>query len=134
MSSLKGAGTKAASSFGRNFFGKAATRSGSTNEREAPVDDEHYVFKVLNLPLIEQTRITRISKQLEMSRDKTEYWMPSFPWRAIDYLNYRGTDAEGLYRVPGSGPQIRRWQRKFDEGELHAIDILSELMLRNYRS
>jgi len=127
ISSLKGAGTKAASSFGRNFFGKGAMRSSSTNEREA-VDDEHYVFKVLNLPLIEQTRTTRISKQLETSRDKTEYWMPSFPWRAIDYLNYRGTDAEGLYRVPGSGPQIRRWQRKFDEGEF-AIHILSGLML-----
>lgn len=122
MSSLKGAGTKAASSFGRNFFGKSA-RSGSTHEKEGPVDDEHYVLKVLNLPLIEQTRISRISKQLETSRDKTEFWMPSFPWRAIDYLNYRGTDAEGLYRVPGSGPQIRKWQRKFDEGKMPFIVV-----------
>ncbi|KFY28249.1 hypothetical protein V493_03039 [Pseudogymnoascus sp. VKM F-4281 (FW-2241)] len=136
MNSLKGAGTKAASSFGRNFFGKSA-RSGSTNEREAPVDDEHYVLKVLNLPLIEQTRVSRISKQLETSRDKTEFWMPSFPWRAIDYLNYRGTDAEGLYRVPGSGPQIRKWQRKFDEdldvdlfaqADLYDINIVGSML------
>ncbi|OBT77885.1 hypothetical protein VF21_03207 [Pseudogymnoascus sp. 05NY08] len=136
MNSLKGAGTKAASSFGRNFFGKSA-RSGSTNEKEAPIDDEHYVLKVLNLPLIEQTRVSRISKQLETSRDKTEFWMPSFPWRAIDYLNYRGTDAEGLYRVPGSGPQIRKWQRKFDEDldvdlfaqtDLYDINIVGSML------
>ncbi|KAL5345634.1 hypothetical protein ACLOAV_009388 [Pseudogymnoascus australis] len=136
MNSLKGAGTKAASSFGRNFFGKSA-RSGSTNEKEGPIDDEHYVVKVLNLPLIEQTRVSRISKQLETSRDKTEFWMPSFPWRAIDYLNYRGTDAEGLYRVPGSGPQIRKWQRKFDEDldvdlfaqtDLYDINIVGSML------
>jgi hypothetical protein len=41
--------------------------------------------------------------------------MPAFPWRAIDYLNYKGSDVEGLYRVPGSGPQIKKWQRRFDE-------------------
>ena len=40
----------------------------------------------------------------------------TLPWRAIDYLNYNGTEVEGLYRVPGSGPQIKKWQRKFDEG------------------
>ncbi|ELR09631.1 hypothetical protein VC83_07001 [Pseudogymnoascus destructans] len=136
INSLKGAGTKAASSFGRNFFGKS-TRSGSTNEKEGPIDDEHYVLRVLNLPLIEQTRVSRISKQLETSRDKTEFWMPSFPWRAIDYLNYRGTDAEGLYRVPGSGPQIRKWQRKFDQDldvdlfaqtDLYDINIVGSML------
>ena len=36
----------------------------------------------------------------------------------FDYLNYKGTDVEGLYRVPGSGPQVKKWQRKFDEGML----------------
>ena len=90
------------------------------NEHQAPrepvIDDENYVLKVINLPLVEQTRLTRISKRLEDSRDKTEFWMPAFPWRAIDYLNYKGSDVEGLYRVPGSGPQIKKWQRKFDEG------------------
>ena len=47
--------------------------------------------------------------------------MPAFPWRAIDYLNYKGTEVEGLYRVPGSGPQIKKWQRKFDEGKMRIV-------------
>jgi hypothetical protein len=58
--------------------------------------------------------------------------MPAFPWRAIDYLNYKGSDVEGLYRVPGSGPQIKKWQRKFDEGPqspLQAICLLPLLSM-----
>ncbi|KAF1823990.1 Rho GTPase activation protein, partial [Dissoconium aciculare CBS 342.82] len=101
-------------------------RSGSSNpssEREREVPDNEYVFKVINLPLVEQTRITRISKQINACRDKTEYWMPSLPWRCIDYLNSK-CEYEGLYRVPGSGPQVKRWQRRFDT-ELD-IDILKE--------
>ena len=115
LNNLKNYSSSKAVGIGRGFLNKVS-RSGSTNEREAPVDDEHYVLKVINLPLVEQTRLTRISKKLEESRDKTEFWMPAFPWRAIDYLNYRGTETEGLYRVPGSGPQIKKWQRRFDEG------------------
>ncbi|KAJ2967595.1 hypothetical protein NQ176_g9586 [Zarea fungicola] len=107
-------GSRAADMLSRGLFGKS-TRSGSTTEKEPAVDDDHYVLKVINMPLIEQTRLTRISKRLEHSRDKTEFWMPAFPWRAIDYLNYKGCDVEGLYRVPGSGPQIKKWQRRFDE-------------------
>lgn len=106
-----------AESIGKGLFGKSG-RSGSTTDKEPIVDDEHYVLKVINLPLVEQTRLTRISKRLEESRDKTEFWMPAFPWRAIDYLNYKGCDVEGLYRVPGSGPQIKKWQRRFDERKL----------------
>lgn len=112
---LRSSGTRAADMISKGLFGKSS-RSGSTTEKEPVIDDEHYQLKVINLPLIEQTRITRISKRLEDSRDKTEFWMPAFPWRAIDYLNYKGCDVEGLYRVPGSGPQIKKWQRKFDEG------------------
>ena len=117
FSGLRNSSTKAADMISKGLFGKSG-RSGSTTEREQVVDDEHYVLKVINLPLIEQTRKTRISKRLETSRDKTEFWMPAFPWRAIDYLNYKGCEVEGLYRVPGSGPQIKRWQRKFDERPL----------------
>jgi hypothetical protein len=116
LNNLKIYSSSKAVNISRGFLNKVG-RSGSTNEREPPVDDEHYVLKVINLPLLEQTRLTRISKKLEESRDKTEFWMPAFPWRAIDYLNYRGTETEGLYRVPGSGPQIKKWQRRFDEGE-----------------
>lgn len=112
---LKNSGSRAADMISKGLFGKGG-RSASTSGREPVVDDEHYVLKVINLPLVEQTRKTRISKKLEDSRDKTEFWMPAFPWRAIDYLNYNGTEVEGLYRVPGSGPQIKKWQRRFDEG------------------
>lgn len=115
FNNLGRAGGRVAESIGKGLFGKSG-RSGSTTERDL-VDDEHYVLKVINLPLVEQTRLTRISKRLEESRDKTEFWMPAFPWRAIDYLNYKGCDVEGLYRVPGSGPQIKKWQRRFDERE-----------------
>lgn len=104
--------------FGKGFFGKGSSRGTGTNDRVGALDDEHYELKVLKLPLMEQTRITRISKRLENSRDKTEFWMPAFPWRAIDYLNYKGCEVEGLYRVPGSGPQVKRWQRRFDEGKI----------------
>lgn len=114
LSGLRYSSTRAADIISKGLFGKSS-RSGSTTEKEPVIDDEHYVLKVINLPLVEQTRMTRISKRLEDSRDKTEFWMPAFPWRAIDYLNYKGTEVEGLYRVPGSGPQVKKWQRKFDE-------------------
>ncbi|KAJ0345170.1 hypothetical protein COL26b_009670 [Colletotrichum chrysophilum] len=118
------------------LFGKGG-RSGSTTEKEPVIDDEHYQLKTINLPLVEQTRRTRISKRLEDSRDKTEFWMPAFPWRAIDYLNYKGCDVEGLYRVPGSGPQIKKWQRRFDEEydvnlfeqpDLYDINIIGSML------
>ncbi|RYO88938.1 hypothetical protein DL762_003518 [Monosporascus cannonballus] len=127
---LKYSGSRAFD-MGKQFFGKSSRSEGSSiGGGEPAVDDEHYVLKVINLPLVEQTRLTRISKRLEDSRDKTEFWMPAFPWRAIDYLNYKGTEVEGLYRVPGSGPQIKKWQRKFDEEgdvDLFAQDDLYDI-------
>ncbi|EGO51419.1 hypothetical protein NEUTE1DRAFT_88826 [Neurospora tetrasperma FGSC 2508] len=127
--------SRAAGFLSKKLFG------GSKEDKFAPkepvIDDEHYVLKVINLPLVEQTRLTRISKRLEDSRDKTEFWMPAFPWRAIDYLNYKGSDVEGLYRVPGSGPQIKKWQRKFDEEldvdlfeqpDLYDINIIGSML------
>lgn len=115
LSGLRSSSTRAADMISKGLFGKSP-RSANASERDFAVDDEHYVLKVITLPLVEQTRLTRISKRLEDSKDKTEFWMPAFPWRAIDYLNYKGCDVEGLYRVPGSGPQVKKWQRKFDEG------------------
>ena len=97
---------------GKGFFSKI-TRSGSTNEREL-VNDDSYVCSVINLPLIEQARKTRICKKLEDCRDKTEFWMPALPYRSIDYLNFKGCEEEGLYRVPGSGREVKHWQRRFD--------------------
>ena len=118
LSNLRGTAAKGAGALSKGLFGKGG-RSASTNEREPVVDDEHYVIKVLNKGLVEQTRLTRISKRLETSRDKTEFWMPAFPWRAIDYLNYKGSEVEGLYRVPGSAQEIKKWQRSFDEGKIY---------------
>ncbi|PGG96521.1 hypothetical protein GX51_07793 [Blastomyces parvus] len=106
---------------GKGFFGKI-TRSGSSNEREYPADDA-YTCRVINLPLVEQTRRTRISKRLEASKDKTEFWMPALPWRCIDYLNFKGCEEEGLYRVPGSGKDVKHWQRRFDtEYDINLFD------------
>ncbi|CAH0026653.1 unnamed protein product [Clonostachys rhizophaga] len=135
LSGLRSSSTRAAM-FSKGFFGKGG-RSGGNDKGYGGVDDEHYELKVINLPLVEQTRRTRISKRLEDSRDKTEFWMPAFPWRAIDYLNYKGCEVEGLYRVPGSGPQIKRWQRRFDENydvnlfeakDLYDINIIGSML------
>ncbi|KAJ5825990.1 hypothetical protein N7474_003128 [Penicillium riverlandense] len=107
---------------GKGFFGKM-TRSGSTNERELLTDDT-YVCSVINLPLIEQARKTRIAKKLEDCRDKTEFWMPALPYRCIDYLNFKGCEEEGLYRVPGSGREVKHWQRRFDsELDIDLFDV-----------
>lgn len=70
---------------GKGFFGKI-TRSGSTNEREL-ITDDNYVCSVINLPLIEQSRRTRIAKRLEDCRDKTEFWMPALPYRCVEYVS-----------------------------------------------
>lgn len=133
FSGLKNSGTRAAGMLSKGLFGKSS-RSGSTSDRETAnaIDDEHYIPKVINLPLIDQTRKTRIAKRLEDARDKTEFWMPAFPWRAIDYLNYKGCEVEGLYRVPGSGPQIKKWQRRFDEGKHAAIRIILKVQLTSW--
>jgi hypothetical protein len=127
LNNLKSSSSKAMN-ISKGLFNRVG-RSGNIIEKEPAVDDEHYTLKVINLPLIEQTRLTRISKRLEDSRDKTEFWMPAFPWRAIDYLNYRGTETEGLYRVPGSGPQIKKWQRRFDEGEFDIGNTLGTMLI-----
>ena len=85
LTNIKNTSSKAADGLGKaskGFFGKIS-RSGSSNARdeEPPV---RYVCTTINLPLIEQTRRTRIAPRLERSHDKTEFWMPAFPWRCIE--------------------------------------------------
>ncbi|PMD19639.1 hypothetical protein NA56DRAFT_671728 [Hyaloscypha hepaticicola] len=135
LNNLKSSAMGKGAALSKGLFGKA--RSGSTHEMAPFVDDMHYELQVLNLPLVEQTRKTRISKKLEDSRDKTEFWMPSLPWRAIDYLNYKGSEVEGLYRVPGSSQEIKKWQRRFDEeldidlfeqDDLYDINIIGSML------
>ncbi|KAI9780917.1 MAG: hypothetical protein M1835_004388 [Candelina submexicana] len=140
LANLKNSSSKAADGLGKagkagkGFIGKI-TRTGSSHEKEVVLDDS-YVCSVIVLPLLEQTRRTRIAKTLEESKDKTEFWMPSMPWRCIDYLNYRGCDVEGLYRIPGSGVAVKEWQRRFDheldinlldEPELYDINIIASM-------
>lgn len=132
FANIKGTSSKAADGLGKagkGLFNKMG-RSGSSNAKEDAAD-VHYIPKVITLPLIEQTRHTRIAKRLEDSRDKTEFWMPALPWRCIEsvlivsvvfyadlssYLNFRGCEEEGLYRVPGSGTKIKQYQERFDKG------------------
>ena len=82
FTNIKHTSSKAADGLGKagkGIFGKIA-RSGSSNVKE----DERYILKVINLPLVEQTRRTRIAQRLEDSKDKTEFWMPALPWRCIE--------------------------------------------------
>ncbi|KAL8719726.1 MAG: hypothetical protein Q9225_003296 [Loekoesia sp. 1 TL-2023] len=129
FANIKGTSSKAADGLGRagkagkGLFNKMG-RSGSSNAKEE-AGDAHYVLKIIILPLVEQTRHTRIAKRLEDSRDKTEFWMPALPWRCIDYLNFRGCEEEGLYRVPGSGTKIKSYQERFDREELD-INLFDE--------
>ena len=75
--------------FGNTMDGQQSRR----RESEEPIAtelgkvldvDRMHNFKVISLPLPEQARISRISKRLEDSKDKTEFWMPALPWRCIE--------------------------------------------------
>ncbi|KAF2744114.1 hypothetical protein M011DRAFT_461146 [Sporormia fimetaria CBS 119925] len=107
----------------KGMFGKLG-RSSSNHDREPQVLKEPYQFKIIHLPLVEQTRMTRISSRLENSKDKTEFWMPALPWRCIDYLNMRGCEEEGLYRVPGAAHTVKFYEQKFDQER--DIDLIAD--------
>jgi hypothetical protein len=84
FSNIKTSSTKAAGGLGKagkGIFGKL-TRSGSSGDQA--LTDDSYACTTINLPLVQQTRRTRISKRLEHSKDKTEFWMPALPWRCIE--------------------------------------------------
>ncbi|KAL8705743.1 MAG: hypothetical protein Q9201_001177 [Fulgogasparrea decipioides] len=85
FANIKGTSSKAADGLGKaskGIFNKMG-RSGSSHSKEDPGDGQYH-FIVINLPLVEQTRRTRIAKRMEDSRDKTEFWMPALPWRCIE--------------------------------------------------
>ena len=94
FSGIKNATTRTAEGLGKagnRLMGRINNKSmvgsaSSTNiaARDPPEDDRDYVHTVIKLPLVEQTRITRIAKRLENSKDKTEFWMPALPWRCIE--------------------------------------------------
>ncbi|KAI4210991.1 MAG: hypothetical protein LQ351_006218 [Letrouitia transgressa] len=85
FTNLKNTSSKAADGLGKAGKGLLTrmARTGSSNAREHS-SDSRYECKVLQLPLVEQTRRTRIAQRLEDSRDKTEFWMPALPWRCIE--------------------------------------------------
>lgn len=92
FSNIKSSSSGAADRIGRagkGLFGKIS-RSASSNDRDGitghtnGVPDDQYVCQVINKPLLEQVRRTRISKRLDACKDKTEYWMPALPWRCIE--------------------------------------------------
>ena len=85
MTNLKNTSTRAADGLGKagkGILGKI-TRGGSYG-KEGIEEEPPYVCSTINLPLIEQTRRTRIAKRLEDCKDKTEFWMPALPWRCIE--------------------------------------------------
>jgi hypothetical protein len=128
MSSLNSAGRKMGEKMGtarKGMFGKLG-RSSSNHEKEVQfgIPRDQYHFRIINRPLVEQTRLTRISSRLEHSKDKTEFWMPALPWRCIDYLNMKGCEEEGLYRVPGAAHTVRYYEQKFDTER--DIDLISD--------
>jgi hypothetical protein len=59
-------------------------RHRNSSNTAPPPDFTNYEVKVINQPLVQQTRLTRIAKRLEDSKDKTEFWMPALPWRCIE--------------------------------------------------
>jgi hypothetical protein len=71
---------------GKGFLSKI-TRGGSNHGKpQTTTDDNEYVVQVLNKGLVEQTRMTRIAQSYDDCKDKTEFWMPALPWRAIEYV------------------------------------------------
>ncbi len=86
FSNIKNTSSRAAGGLnkaGKGIFAKMG-RSGSNTV--VAQEDPRYLCQIINLPLIEQTRKTRIAVRLENSKDKTEFWMPALPWRCIEYF------------------------------------------------
>lgn len=67
---------------GKGLFSKFSRSGSSSDKPAAPV--ENHIPSVLVLPLVDQTRITRIAKSYDQCKDKTEFWMPALPWRCIE--------------------------------------------------
>ena len=84
FSGIKNTTSRAAEGLGKagtRLMGRIHKSNGNLHKEKV---DEHYVPYTIRLPLVEQTRLTRIAKRLEDSKDKTEFWMPALPWRCIE--------------------------------------------------
>lgn len=70
---------------GRGFAGIMRFQRDDASPTRGAEPKEEYQLKVINLPLVDQTRVTRITKTLPECMDKTEFWMPALVWRCIEY-------------------------------------------------
>ena len=43
------------------------------------------------------------------------------------YLNYKGCEVEGLYRVPGGTRDIKAWEKRFDIGTTLSLAVSTNL-------
>lgn len=51
-------------------------------------------------------------------------WPYGLTLTCSSYLNFKGCEEEGLYRVPGSGREVKYWQRRFDtELDISLFDV-----------
>ena len=89
LAGLKNTTSRAAERLGKAGHGLIGRTPWRPNGHPPPhvEEDKNYTPRIIYLPLIEQTRITRIAKRLEDSKDKTEFWMPAVPWRCIEFVN-----------------------------------------------
>lgn len=95
------------------------------NQTNIASQSDNYQLTVLNLPLVEQTRMTRIAKRLEDCRDKTEFWLPAIAWRSMDYMHYNGAHQKWIYTASGRLSHVKKLQRKFDEGTISKLYIVN---------
>ena len=82
FTNIKNTSSRAGAGLGR--AGKGLLRKMERRPSSVGREDEQYILQVIHLPLIKQTRKTRIAARLEDSKDKTEFWMPALPWRCIE--------------------------------------------------
>lgn len=57
-------------------------RRGSVEKPPVPAVKRQ--MEVIRLPLAEQARVTRLAKRYSDARDKTQFWLPSLPYRCIE--------------------------------------------------
>lgn len=82
MHNFKQRATDVAGRAGKGLMEKF--KGSGNNSSEPTIAEEPYQFKLITLPLIEQTRMTRLRGRMSDAKDKTEFWMPALPYRSIE--------------------------------------------------
>ncbi|KAJ3043990.1 hypothetical protein HDV00_003517 [Rhizophlyctis rosea] len=95
---------------GNRWFGAAATpqidpfHPPRTSSLEAPDSSGTQIFEVPLIAVVKKAGTNNI---------------PNVVIACITYVEERGLDAEGLYRVPGSARRVKSWQETFDHDEFN---------------